>query len=186
MNSKNYRVFMGNIPLTEDIADKERADLAYNICFGMSQADTLVTVNGKEQPIYKSKLCVVDSDGNSHIPALDEEWFGTEEQNDKERERILDIIVKDMEEDLKNDGLDMEPDRDFERSLMDQYTVSYREYGTATVFFMPESWDIDKARDAYSILTTDMEKSVQFSMDTKYDGKLTFDPKNFSVTDMEG
>lgn len=152
----------------------------------MSQADTLVTVNGKEQPIYKSKLCVVDSDGNSHIPVLDEEWFGAEEQNNKERERVLDLIIKDMKEDLKNDGLDTEPDCDFERSLMNQYTVSYRESDTATVFFMPESWDIDKAKDAYSILTTDMEKSVQFSRDTELDGKVTLDPENLNVTDMEG
>lgn len=174
------KIYMDNVALTKDIQDEARLNMAYNVLYNMAQSGVKLAVDGTQEQMDAGKLHALDNDGNSFRPELDGEWFGTEEQNNAAREAVLDKIGKEME------ACGEEFDREHERELMDQYTVSWRAWGVASVYFAPNSWDIDRARDIYSILHNDLDGSVGFSKDTKYDGTVKLDLATINVVDTEG
>lgn len=177
------RIYMGNTALTNNIQDADRAALAYNMFRSMAEAKVSVTADGTKQAIDGAALRLVDENGVSTIPEPDKEWFGTEEDKAEVRESVLDEIIAEMEEEGE------EPDRDFERSMMDEYTVSYRSQDITTTYFMGSSWDIDKVRDIYSILDKDLSSDISLSVFNEFedmDVNITENMDHLNVVDMEG
>ena len=174
-------VYHGNTALTNNIGDEKRAAMAYNVFRSMTNHGVKLGDSG--EALDADKLCLIDENGVSTVPELDKEWFGTEEDNDKAREAVLDSIIDEM----KQEGC--EPDRDFERDLMDEYTVTYRSRDVTTTYFVDSSWDLDKARDVYSIVTKDIAPGVSLAVHNDFeemDVDLTGGLQNLNVVNMDG
>lgn len=71
-------------PLTKDISDKGRQDLAYSMLYHMAEAGATVTVDGKQVDFNTDDLCLVSrfGDGIAYGKGrLDPEWYGANKDN---------------------------------------------------------------------------------------------------------
>ena len=71
-------------PLTKDISDKGRQDLAYSMLYHMAEAGATVTVDGKQVDFDADDLCTVSrfGDGIAYGKGrLDPEWYGANKDN---------------------------------------------------------------------------------------------------------
>ncbi len=167
-----FAVQLNGTTLTREIVSMERADMAYNILYGMAE----VGVKLNETPFDKTDLRLVDvATGAELKEPVDREWFGTEAERAAIKEAVLDKIMEDP-----NAG-----GRHLEGALMCEYTVSWRARDTATVYFMPNSWDMDKANLAYAVLHEDIDPELAFTMETD-NGPVTLDRADRNLTNEDG
>lgn len=95
--------------------------------------------------LSKEDLHVIDENGNSLKPELDPEWYGTEEENEKIKQKALDKIM----ENAARDGEEL--DREFEETAMQKYQVNTVSEALP-VRVTPSTWDIYKASRMCHIL----------------------------------
>lgn len=110
-------------------------------------------------------LSVIDADGESIQLPLDPEWYGTDEQKEQIREKVLDRNMAEIREMVaeKNPGEDIEPNRDLESDLMDRYSICSYDDDNISVRFAPGTWDFQKANEMYNLAQYGMDPSVSFS-----------------------
>lgn len=180
------RVFVGNTPVTKEIADPKRGQLAYNMFYGMAEAGVLLNDNA----FKREDLRILDHEGREVEPELDKEWFGTKEDNLAAQEAALEEEIKIL---IQETGMDIsEIDREEKREMLDVYTVSWRDVDSAGVYPLPECWDIEKAQAMYAVMEEDLDDAAVLSIDTEYDGLVTLTHRDangdnrFEVTNAYG
>lgn len=156
-----YRIYYQDTPLTVPIADKGRADLAWNMLRAMAKNDHPVRakIKGNNVTLFPDGLSIKDKNGNEVEPELDLEWFGSPDDNDKAREAALD---KDIQEGLNNGML--HPDyysREMEASLQEQYSVCSFDDDKCRLWFAPNVWDVDKAGEMQNFMTYGVDPQVK-------------------------
>lgn len=159
MPDNAYQVYYRDVPLTVLIADKGRADLAYNMLSVMAENDVLVDIKGDIVPMFASDISIMDKNGREVEPDLDPEWFGAPGDNDKMKEAALD---KQIQEGLESGML--HPDfysREHEASMQEQYSLCSSDKDGLRVWFAPKVWDIDKAGEMQNLMTYGLDPSVK-------------------------
>lgn len=159
MPDNAYQVYYRDTPLTTVIADKGRANLAYNMLSIMAENDVLVDIKGDRVPMFTSDISIMDKNGGRVKPDLDPEWFGSPDDNDKAKEAALD---KQIQEGLESGML--HPDlysRKQEAFLQEQYSLCSSDGDGLRVWFAPKVWDIDKAGDMQNLMTYGIDPSIK-------------------------
>lgn len=121
-------------PLTKDISDKGRQDLAYSMLYHMAEAGATVTVDGKQVDFDADDLCTVSrfGDGIAYGKGrLDPEWYGANKDN---------------------------------YSKVDLRSVAHMTDDYTLVRIAPDTASHEKADEMFNFLTTSLDKRLYMSI----------------------
>lgn len=153
------RVFLGDLPLTVPISDNRRADLACRLMYAIAaSSDVRIMAHDEEVFLTQDILRVVDECGNVRVPEPDPEWFGTAEDNQKVKDRVLDRYMDDLVMECPD------TDRESVSGLMDQFRVCTFDEDDCAVSFTPPTWDRNKVDEMYNCLVYGMDPAITMTV----------------------
>lgn len=136
MKQGPFTIYFNGQPMTVPIEDVRRSNLAYTVLFAMGDGGAMCTVDGVETALEPAQLFVVDADGNSFIPASDDEWYGNE-------------YTKDLIARMATDPETM--------------VCCYNYVNNSLIQLVPMTRDLNKSYEVFNFLQTAIDRSVSIS-----------------------
>lgn len=150
---KIYHGINDKTPITKPIADEDKAQLAFNMLYSMGDSGCIMTVDGRREKLMPDALSIMDDEGNTIGRRMDHEWYlGGEEAA---KEAGIEAIMKAY----KEEGADLQ--RETAEEMVEQYTALSYDDDRMRQWFLPKTYDYDKAKDMATIARFGMDDSIE-------------------------
>lgn len=178
------RVFLGDLPLTVPISDNRRADLACRLMYAIAASpDIRIASQDEEVFLTQDVLRIVDECGNVRVPEPDLEWFGTAEDNQKVKDRVVDRYMEDAA--LETEPEDLEGEREYQSGRQEQFQVCVTDEDGCLVSFTPLTWDRNKVDEMYNCLKYGMDPAVTMTVLNDYEEDVEICPADLLTVGRE-